>query len=115
MRARQPAISALVEVEFASVLARKVRAREISVEDARAVLTQFHAHQAEGLYRIVALEGAHCVRARRWIETFRTPLRTLDALHLALVADSGSVLLTADIQFAQAARKLRVRRRLLRA
>lgn len=115
MRAPRLVISALVEVEFASALGRRVRAGDLSAASARAALAQFHAHQSEGFYRLIPIERSHFDRARRWIETLRTPLRTLDALHLALAADSGSVLITADVRLARAASSLRVRRRLLRA
>jgi predicted nucleic acid-binding protein len=113
-RARRPAISSLVGLELASVLARKVRTRELSKAAARAAIAKFRDHEQTGLYRVLPLDGAHCARARRWIEAFRAPLRTLDALHLAVAARSGCALLTADVQLAKAARRLRVRRRLLR-
>lgn len=115
MRARRPAISSLVGLEFASVLARKVRTRELGAAAGRAALAQFRDHEQTGLYRVLPVDGAHYARARRWIERFRTPLRALDALHLAVAAGSGRALLTADVQLAGAARRLRVRRRLLRA
>jgi predicted nucleic acid-binding protein len=107
-------ISSLVELEFASVLARKVRTRELARGAARAALAQFRDHERAGLYRVLQVEGAHYARARRWMESFRAPLRTLDALHLAAAARFGCALLTADVQLARAARLLRVRRRLLR-
>lgn len=113
MRTRQPVISSLVGLEFASVLARKVRMRELSTADARAAMTQLRDHEQAGLYRVVQVDEAHYARARRWIEGFRTPLRTLDALHLAVAARLGCALLTADVQLARAARSLHVRRRLL--
>lgn len=115
MRTRQAVISPLVEIELASVLARKLRMREISAADAGAALALFHAHQDEGLYRVLPVEAAHFQRARRWMEAFGTPLRTLDALHLAVSFDSGCVLVTADATLAQAASRLHVRRRLLRS
>ena len=115
MRARQPAISSLVGLEFASALARKVRTRELPVAAARAAIRTFRDHEESGLYRLLPLDAAHYARARRWIERLGVPLRTLDALHLAVADRSGCVLWTADIQLASTARKLRVRRRLLRA
>jgi predicted nucleic acid-binding protein len=107
-------ISSLVGLEFASVLARKVRARKLARSAARAAIAQFREHEQAGLYRVLPLDSAHYARARRWIEGFRAPLRTLDALHLAAAARFGCALLTADVQLARAARLLRVRRRLLR-
>lgn len=114
-RGGTPAISPLVELEFASVLARKVRARELAPAAARAALEQFRAHQEEGLYRRLEIGAAHYDQARRWIEAFRPPLRTLDALHLSVAAGAGATLLTADVQLARAARALHLACRLLRA
>lgn len=114
MRARQPAISVLVGLEFASVLARKVRAGELPRKDARAALAEFRDHEQAGLYHVLPVDPAHYMRARRWIESFRATLRTLDALHLAVAARVGFAILTADVRLARAARQLRVRRRLIR-
>lgn len=108
-------ISPLVELEFASVLARKVRARELAPGAARSALEQFRAHREEGLYRRLEIGAAHYEQARRWVEAFRPPLRTLDALHLSVAAAAGAALLTADKQLARAARALRLECRLLRA
>lgn len=110
-----PALSPLVEPEFASVLARKIRARELAPAAARAALEQFRAHQEEGLYRRLEIGAAHYDQARRWVEVFRPPLRTLDALHLSVAAGAGAALLTADVQLARAARALHPAGRLLRA
>ena len=90
-----------------------MRTRELSAAGARAALAQFRRHEQAGLYEVVQVSSACYARARRWIERLRTPLRTLDALHLAVAAGIGCVLLTADVQLAKAARSLRVRRQLL--
>ena len=78
-------------------------------------LEQFRAHQDEGLYRKLEIGAPHYEQARRWVEVFRPPLRTLDALHLSVAAGANAALLTADVQLARAARALRLRCRLLRA
>jgi predicted nucleic acid-binding protein len=41
-----------------------------------------------------------------WIAEFNTPLRTLDALHLAIAAHNQAPLLTADVRLAESAKKL---------
>jgi len=114
LRGGTPSISPLVGLEFASVLARKVRARELAPTAARSALEQFRTHQEAGLYRRLEIGGAHYEQARRWMESFRPPLRTLDALHLSVAAGAGATLLTADKQLARAARALRLPCRLLR-
>lgn len=52
-----------------------------------------------------AAERARRARAaaRRWVQAFSPPLRTLDALHLSIAAGAGAALLTADVQLARAA------------
>ena len=131
IEANQASVSALPAEErsarlaeaFVKILARildgvepdEAGTRELSKGAARTALGQFREHEQAALYRLVLVDEAHYARARRWIETFRAPLRTLDALHLAVAARSGCTLLTADIQLARAARSLRVRRRLLRS
>ena len=84
-------------------------------ESERAALEQFHAHQEEGLYRRLEIGAAHYDQARRWVEAFSPPLRTLDALHLSIAAGAGATMLTADVQLARAARALHLACRLLRA
>lgn len=44
LRGGTPSISPLVELEFASVLGRKVRARDLAPTAARAALEQYRAH-----------------------------------------------------------------------
>jgi len=115
MKSTQPAISALVGLEFASVLARKTRMGELLTAAARAAIRKFRDHEESGLFRVLPIDAVHYARARRWIEGLRMPLRTSDALHLAVAAHFGHVLCTADAQLARTARRLRIRRRLLRA
>ncbi len=96
-----PAISPLVEIEFASVLARKVRARELAPTAARAALEQFRAHREEGLYRRLEIGDAHYEQARRWVEALRAPLRTIDAFSRIMEEDHGPQLI-ADAQRSRA-------------
>lgn len=103
-----PAVSELVEVELFSAVARKVRTAEISLVDAERVRSLFLTHLAKGYYARLPLE-TRCFRlARDWLATTTVPLRTLDALHLALTALDERVLATADRRLADAAEALRV-------
>jgi uncharacterized protein len=108
-----PGISALCEVEFASALAAKVRAGAYAGAAARAVLAQFRTHVAEGYYRRLAVDEAHSRMAADWLGRFSTPLRTLDALHLAVAHANREMLVTGDKHLAESARQLRVACRLL--
>jgi predicted nucleic acid-binding protein len=107
------AISGLSEVEFHSVLARRVRMNELAKGDALKVLSQFKVHADGGFYRMIAIEQRDYMLARDWLATFRTPLRTLDALHLAVAFSHGLAVLTADKVFAASARHFGVRHELI--
>ena len=111
---QQPSVSALTEVELVSALARKVRERELSRENANHVLTEFQSHLNQFLFKRIPVERAHYSVAFTWLAQFGVPLRTLDALHLAVAADNHLEVITADRQLSQSARKLGVRTRLLR-
>lgn len=110
---QQPAVSALTEVELVSALARKVRERELSRENANHVLTEFQSHLNQLLFKRIPVERDDYSVAFNWLAQFAIPLRTLDALHLAVAAQNNLELVTADKQLSQSARKLGVRTRLL--
>jgi uncharacterized protein len=107
------AVSSLVEVELASAMARKVRTREISEADGRRLYTAFRSHLEQGMYTRLAVQSSHFAKAQEWLATFRVPLLTLDALHIAVAATEGVNLLTADTALARACTKVGVRVRLI--
>lgn len=108
LRSDQPAISLLVEVEFHSAVAKKRREGALSQADATRIVTRFRLHIDEGCYERLPIDAAHYEVARDWVGRFVTPLRTLDALHLAVCFAADAVLLTADAGLAKAARHFRV-------
>jgi len=101
-----PCVSWLTEVEFASLVARKRRMGELDAAEATAVLAAFGGHLAAGVYRSVPLEPPVYEAARRLIAETLAPLRTLDALHLAVVVRHALGLVTADRDMAEAAEAL---------
>jgi predicted nucleic acid-binding protein len=103
LQSNQPAISLLTEVELTSAVARKVREDNLSHQDGNRILNQFQSHLEHRMFRWIPIEEHHFRQARNWISQFTTPLRTLDALHLALAAGEGTHLVTADLQLARAA------------
>jgi hypothetical protein len=103
LQSDQPAISQLTEVELASAVARKIRENSLSRQDGNKILNQFQSHLDRRLFRWIAIEEHHYRTAKNWISQFVTPLRTLDALHLALAAAESLPLVTADRQLAGAA------------
>jgi predicted nucleic acid-binding protein len=113
LRCERPTISSLVEVELNSAVARKIREGTLSVVDATRIITQLQLHIQSGCYQRLPIEETHFVMARDWIGTFLTPLRTLDALHLAVCFVANANLLTADANLAQAAHRFGVQVELL--
>ncbi len=105
---KQPAISHLTEIEFASAISRKIREKNLSQTDGNKILTQFQSHIQQKMFRWLSLEYKHFQMGKNWISQFNTPLRTLDALHLALASSFNLTLLSADLQLLKSARILGV-------
>jgi uncharacterized protein len=104
-RIKAPVISTLSEVEFASLISRKRRLKEIDTRQAKEILDLFGTHVADGSYRRISVTTEHFVKARQLIIAGRSPLHTLDALHLALAMTESLPLMTADRDFAKAAKR----------
>jgi uncharacterized protein len=100
-----PVISILTEVEFCSLIARKRRLDELSEDQAKQVLDLFGTHVAEGFYRRLSMPTEHFLKARQLIASGIGSLHTLDALHLAAASAESLLLMTADREFARAARR----------
>jgi uncharacterized protein len=98
----------LTALELVSTLSRKIRDKELSSADGNKIVSQFHAHIEQHLFKWVAIELLHYQTAKGWIAQFATPLRTLDALHLAVASSHNLTLVTADAQLAAAARNFGV-------
>lgn len=102
-------VSALARTEFASALARWVRTDELDEQGAARVESAFHEDVAARRFRTTPLEADHYDRALHWLLLRTTPLRTLDALHLACAEAAGAVLVTLDAAFAASAKQLGLR------
>ncbi|MBS3809700.1 MAG: type II toxin-antitoxin system VapC family toxin [Desulfobacterales bacterium] len=101
-------ISSLTEVEFFSAVSRKVRMGEIEKPDGNRILAKFTAHAETGIFTMISVENKHWRLARGWISLFSTPLKTLDALHLAIASAENLQLVTSDKPLYQAAASLDV-------
>ena len=104
LHSENPTISDLTELELASALSRKIREKSLTREDARKIIALFQSHVSQGLFQKIAVEQEHFQIARAWVAQFTTPLRTLDALHLAIAHTQKALLLTSDLQLEKAAR-----------
>lgn len=104
-RIKTPVISSLSEVEFASLMSRKRRLKEINAAQAQEILELFSTHIAEGSYRRIAVTTEHFLKARQLIATPQIVLHTLDALHLSMAISENLSLVTADRDLAKAAKR----------
>ena len=111
--ADERAIRPLVELELVSAIARKVRVRELRGGDAQRILAAFQSHLNQGIYTRLGIDASHFAKAREWLAPLRVPLRTLDALHVAVAALKGCSLMTSDTALAKACAKLGVTARLI--
>lgn len=103
--APSPVISDFAAAEFASALARRVRVGDLAPEDGRSAFATFDAWVA----RIAAryeLTPPDVALATTFLRRLDLPLRTPDALHIAMVQRLGASLATFDSQMAECARKL---------
>jgi predicted nucleic acid-binding protein len=104
-RVQAPVISSLSEVEFASLISRKRRLKELNERQAQQILDLFSTHVAEGSYRRIAVTTEHFLKARQLIGAPRIAVHTLDALHLSIALSENVPLMTADRDLAKAAKR----------
>ncbi len=96
------ALSELTKLEFVSTVAKYVRTRQIDKSVAREILVAFEYHCLHSFAFRPVLSSEYEL-AQQWLRQFRTPLRTMDALHLAVAHTNRLTLVTADRQLAVAA------------
>jgi uncharacterized protein len=108
LKENEPAISTLTAVEFASAISRKFREKAVTAENAERMWNQFNYHQIKGYYSILPLNADHYVLAASFILQQKTPLRTLDALHLAVAQEASARIATADRILAKSAEKFNI-------
>ncbi|MBI2752225.1 MAG: type II toxin-antitoxin system VapC family toxin [Betaproteobacteria bacterium] len=103
------ATSAWTRVEFASLVSRRVRMRELDEDQAGAVRTRFAQLLSES-FRVVLPGAADYDTAAMFLRNHKTGLRAGDALHLAVAHNQKMRLLySLDAQMVGAARALGIR------
>ena len=103
---RQPAISALTEIEMFSAISRKVREKSMDRHDAGRITAKFISHLDGHYFIYLPVETHHFRLARDWIGMFKLSLRTLDALHLAVASSEGLSIVTTDKSLLRSAKGL---------
>ena len=101
-------ISNLVEVEMHSAVARRLRMREIKRDEASSIVRKFEADLESLIYQRLEIGEPDWAAAKKLLDRFDAPLRTLDALHLALALTNELRLVTSDRRLAKSARSLKI-------
>ncbi|VAX35613.1 hypothetical protein MNBD_UNCLBAC01-1923 [hydrothermal vent metagenome] len=104
----QPAISALTEVELFSAISRKVQEGTLERTDGDRIIAKFFDHMDGGIYEKFFIKTHHYRLARDWIGQFKLPLRSLDAIHLAVASLEDCKFVTADKNLTKSAKALGV-------
>lgn len=112
-RMEMPMVSPLVEVELYCTVARKVRAGQIDASGALRIFSEYQLHVTDNRFGVVHIGTSEYALARQWLAQLATPLRVLDALHLAAAFSNGFVLVTADKDLAASARHFGVKHKLI--
>ncbi len=98
-------VSNLTTAEFSSIVARRVRNREFTADQARVALANFDLW-IDLSTRRTDTSAADLNAANALLRRLDLPLRTLDALHIAVAQRINATLVTFDRQMATSARAL---------
>lgn len=100
-------VTNLSAAEFSAVVARRVRTRDLSASEARTAFANFDTWCSRHTSR-VEVENTDIAAATSLMRRLDLPLRTPDAIHIAIVQRLGSTLLTFDSAMTNVARALGV-------
>lgn len=104
----RPYLSRLTETEFHAALAQKTRIKELNSNEVHTISNMFNQHLADLTFERVYLTDLVFSLAIEFLSSGKTPLRTLDALHLACSNMVDATLITADKILAKSAESLKV-------
>ena len=103
-----PVISSLTEVEFHSMLNKKLRMKQINEDQRKRIINTFNEHLRAQLFDMLPLTDT-VYHAARWVlSKTDAPLRTLDSLHLAFSITNRLTLFSTDRVLLDAADDLKV-------
>ena len=99
-------ISHWVLLEVAGVIATSVRRGQLTAEQAQTIGSEFESFRQERL-TLIEPRGTDFLQARQWLERcLHLPLRSGDALHLALAKRQQLTVVSADRALARCAESL---------
>jgi predicted nucleic acid-binding protein len=99
-------ISHWVLLEVAGVIATRVRRGQLTAEQAQTIGSEFESFRQERL-TLIEPRGTDFLQARQWLERcLHLPLRSGDALHLALAQRQQLTVVSADRALARCAESL---------
>ena len=98
-------VSDFAAAEFASAVARQVRAKEISSREARAAFSTFDAWISRAAQRS-QITPSDIIAAEVFLRRLDLPLRAPDAVHIAITQRIGAALATFDARMSASARTL---------
>lgn len=100
-------VSDFAKAEFASAIARRVRTSELSAKEGRDAFAAFDVWTARAV-RSIAVSSADIATASTFLRRLDLPLRTPDAINIAIAERAGCMLLTFDRKMADNATVLGV-------
>ncbi len=100
-------VSDFAAAEFASVVARKLRTGDLSLDEANLVMANFDAWTSRVGQRVDTTAG-DVATATTFIRRLDLPLRTPDAIHIAIAQRAVAKLATFDLRMAASAQVLGV-------
>lgn len=106
VRMREPLlVSDLAAAEFASAIARRVRTREISADQARSDLSDFDLWSFRSA-QLIEVDASDVATATAFLRRLDLALLAPDAIHIAAARRLDATLVTFDRQMADSARAI---------
>lgn len=96
-------VSDFAAAEFSSVIAKRVRTRLLTADEARGAFVAFDTRTARASRR-AATTTAEVEMAEAFVRRLELPLRAPDALNIAIAMREAAAVATFDVQMASAAR-----------
>lgn len=108
LKDESPIVSSLTEVEFHSMLNKKIRMHQLDSNQLKRIIDKFNEHLRAGLFEMLPLTDSVYHTARWVLAKTDQPLSTMDSLHLAFAITNRLTLFSTDRVLLNAAVDLKV-------